>query len=280
MTKMHAVAPPAKSLGAVGALIMFATAACGSAGTQPGQLVGRNMLEYAYVHLANDLASAGPRHKYYQGPDAIPAAIAVCEKINPDAVELSVSWGGFDSWRYYYLQSDCFHQVAANGVAEGACDRMRDLDAPPPRFHLSRQRQRRATRDECRKDARLQNMGGGEYGSELLLLLLGYSREQITDGGRGLLPEDGGAYEFKKALLDGQGDDGTDYSRMEDFLQRTRRLPDVAGGDAAGGRQLDALVPGWSSPRNTSRLAEALRCVMPRLSPGDVMSDRCQELVK
>jgi hypothetical protein len=112
---------------------------------------------------------------------------------------------------------------------------------------------------------------------QMMLLLLGYSREQIASNHRGLLPEDGGDYEFKMSLLTGQGDNGEDYSRFEDLMRRVRRLPDFSRGDDAARRQLDALVPGWSSPTNTSRLAEALRCAVERLAPGQRMPASCRD---
>jgi hypothetical protein len=60
-------------------------------------------------------------------------------------------------------------------------------------------------------------------------------------------------------------------------LVRFARLPDFSRGDAAARRHLDALVPGWSSPTNTSRLAEALRCsVFRHLRPGERLSSACR----
>ena len=236
---------------------------------QSPRIDGHTALESAYVHLANDIASATPRHGYYTGPDGIPAAAALCEKINPNAVELSVAWGGFQSWRHYYTQSDCFYQVGANGKAPDVCDRVRELDVPPMKFHLSRSREDRLTKAECQQKAIQDGGSGGEYGTELMMLLLGYSQEEIAAGGRGYPPEHGGAYEFKRTQLDGGGDTGEDYSRLQDLLRRVQRLPDFSRGDDAGKRQLDGLVPGWASPSNSSRLAVALRCAVQRLPPGE-----------
>ena len=174
---------------------------------------------------------AAPRLLHRTGWD--PPAAALCEKINPNAVELSVAWGGFQSWRHYYTQSDCFYQVGANGKAPDVCDRVREFDVPPMRFHLSRSREDRLTKAECQQKAIQDGGSGGEYGTELMMLLLGYSPEEIAAGGRGYPPEHGGAYEFKRTQLDGGGDTGQDYSRLPgpsspcgasaEFLARRRR---------------------------------------------------------
>lgn len=263
-----------------GVVMLLALASFSTAGVQalqPRPVVGYTALENAYVHFANDLARSGPRGGYYAGPDTVETAAAICGKINPEAIELSVSWGGFDFWRQYYTQSDCFYQVAANGKAIELCDKIRELDAPAPKIHLSKTKERLLTRAECRAEASHHNASGGEYGTELMLLLLEYSREQITAGAKGRLPEEGGAYEFKSSLMNDYGDDGQDYKRVEELLRRVRRLPDFSRGDDTGRRQLDTLVPGWSSSSNTSRLGEALRCAVQRLTPGDVMSTACQD---
>lgn len=242
---------------------------------QPPALTGISPLEVAYVHFANDLATAGPRGPYATGPRTLPAALAVCEKISPHATELSASWGGFQSWSFYYVQSDCFYQVALNGKAVDVCDRVYELDAPPPRRDLSRARERRLTAEECRKEAEHHDASGGEYGSEMMLALLGYSREQITAGAGGRLPEHDGAYLFKSSLLNGQGDTGEDYTGLLDLMRRAERLPDFSKSDAIGRRQLDALVPGWSSTANSTRVAVMLRCAVQRLRVGEAMSARC-----
>lgn len=238
-------------------------------------IVGLNTLEFAYVHFANDLAAAGPRHGYYQGPDTIPTAVSVCEKISPHATELIASWGGFEGWSFSYVQTDCYYQVARSGKAPEVCDRMRDLDAPPPRLHLSRARERRMTQVQCRAEATRHGGGGGEFGSDVILGLLGYSREERLAAAAGRPLEEYDAYDFKRYLLDGHGDGGEDYAVMTDLMRRVARLPDFSRGDEAARRQIDTLLPHWSSPDNMSPLATSLSCYIQRLDVGEAMSARC-----
>jgi hypothetical protein len=237
--------------------------------------VGLNTLEYAYISFANNLASAAPRGSFRPGPDVVPAAVSICEKINPRATTLSASWGGFEGWSFSYAQAECFYQVAVKAKAIEVCDRVREVDETPPRPHLSEKRERRLTRAECRDEASRQGGGGGEFGTEVMLALLGYTAKDraAAAGDRGLDEFD--AYEFKSYLFDGHGDDGQDYSTLEDLLRRVPRLPDFSKGDEPARRQIDTLMPGWSSPANQERAAVLLRCYLGRLGVGEAMAARC-----
>jgi hypothetical protein len=105
-----------------------------------------------------------------------------------------------------------------------------------------------------------------------------YTREQITAGAAGRLPEDGGEFDFMLNLLPRPDDDRVDFHKVwNDHLERLARLSDFSRGDEAAQRQLEKLVPGWSSTTNTSRLARALRCGTERhFRPGE-RSDACRD---
>ena len=227
--------------------VLVAALACAGGSAPAGQtqderLVGINPLEFAYIYLASELAASGPRHRYYTGPDSVPAAVAVCERISPRATELTASWGGFDSWSFEYARSACFHQVAVAGKAPDICDRLTPLEATPARILVGARR--RVTVEQCQQEAMRDGGGGGEFGSEVLLSLLGYSREQMTSGADGVAPEHGGAYEFKQTLLVGGGGDGQDYSRFEDLLGRVTRLPDFSRDEPVWRGQTSGPFPG------------------------------------
>ena|SRR5688572_11246024 len=248
--------------------------------TPAAQTMGYNDLEDAYVWIAARLASADAAHHHYPVPGTLPAAVSLCEKINPEAVELSVSFLGLESWSYSYLASQCFAHVAETVKVVELCDRLRPLDSPPPLPFLTADRNRSVTREACRTKVLGPGQGGvsGSYDDEMIALLLGYSREEITAGAGGRLPEDGGAFDFLLERLPRPYDDEVDFYKVwNDHLARFARLPDFSRGDAAARRHLDALVPGWSSPANTSRLAEALRCsVFRHLRPGERLSSACR----
>jgi hypothetical protein len=259
-----------------GFVVAFAAAACSphSASGQSG-VVGLNTLEYAYVSFANNLAAAGPRNGYYAGPDVVPAAMSICEKVSPRATELTASWGGFEGWSYSYVQAECFYQVARSARAIEVCDRVREMDLPKPKLLLSEKRERRLTREQCREEAARDGGGGGETGTEVMLALLGYTPKDVAAVANGRPAYEFGAYEFKRYLLDGQGGDGQDYAALEDLMRRVSRLPDFSKSDEAARRQIDTLLPGWSSAENREQIAVLLRCYVERLGVGEAMSARC-----
>jgi hypothetical protein len=244
------------------------------------EAMGYNALEDAYVWIAAELASADAAHHHYPVPSTLPAAISLCEKIHPEARELSVSFFGLEAWSYSYLASQCFTHVAETVKVIELCDRVRAVDTSPSMPLLAADRERPVTPEACRTSVRARGSGGvsGSYDHELIALLLGYSREQITAGAGGRLPEEGGAFDFLLNALPRPDDDHVDFHKVwNDHLARLARLPDFSRGDEAARTQLNALAPGWSSPTNTSRLAETLRCAVERhLRPGET-SPACRD---
>lgn len=260
--------------------IFVVIAVLAGAGRAQAPPIGVNALEEIYASLALRLARlSGVGDRYPQPLEMLPPAVILCEKIHPDAAELSAAFGGLESWAFYYKQSECFHDVALVTSSLELCDRVRTLEGPPPRPLLPPGRERRVTADECRKAITEGDRGVGhaEYGNELLLLLLGYSAGQITTLAGGRPPEHDGATDAIHALLDVHDGDEEGLERGRDFLSRLSRLPDFTLDDAEARQQVEKLAPGWSSPSNTSRLAEALRCAVPRLVPGRGMSNACLE---
>lgn len=259
---------------------LVVAAVLAGAGTAQAPPVGVNALEEVYAELALRLARlSGVGDRFPQPLETLPPALILCEKIHPDAAELSVAFGGFESWAYFYKQSECFHDVALATSSLELCDRVRAMEGPPPRALLPAGRERRVTADECRRAVTAGNGGVGyaEYGNEMLLLLLGYSAEQITTLARGRPPEHDGATDAIHALLDVYDGDEEGLERGRDFLSRLSRLPDFTLDDEEARQQVEKLAPGWSSPSNTSRLAEALRCAVPRVEPGRRMSKDCRD---
>jgi hypothetical protein len=242
----------------------------GSAQTRPAAAatpIGHTALEDAYVWLAADLAAADAGHHRYAVPSTLPAAIGLCEKIHPDAADFSAAFFGLEAWSYSYVASQCFTHVAETVKDLALCDRVRGLDAPPPRAFLDADRNRPVTAEACREAVRAPGSGGvsGSYDVDLIVALLGYSRADIIAGSGGRPPEEGGALDFMLRVLPVPYDDSVDFYRIwNGHLARLARLPDFARGDAAARRQLDTLAPGWSSPSNTSDLARALRCSVER----------------
>jgi hypothetical protein len=263
-------------MGLIGATLVVAVLA--GAETAQAPPIGVNALEEVYAELALRLARlSGVGDRFAQPLETLPPALILCEKIHPDAAELRVAFGGFESWAYSYKQSECFHDVALATSSLELCDRVRTLEGPPPRALLPAGRERRITADGCRRAIAAGNDGGGyaEFGNELLLRLLGYSSAQITTLARGRLPEHDGATDAIHALLDVYDGDEEGVERGRDFLSRLSRLPDFTLDDAEARQQVEKLAPGWSSPSNTSRLAEALRCAVPRRAPGAGLSNAC-----
>jgi hypothetical protein len=239
--------------------------------------VGHTTLEYVYIQMAKRLAwasSAAPQ--FYPSPDTLPPAIALCEKIHPDATELSVAFGGLESWSWRYVRADCFYEIATSAGNPELCERVRPIDRPPPRGFLVG-RNNPITPAACREAATSSGRTGwAEFGTEMLMLLIGYTRDQMT-AAKGTPPEYGGAYEFLQTVLPTPTDDEDHVKRSADFLKRLTGLPDFSKGDDAARRQLDALAPGWSSPQNTSRLALALRCAVERRPPAKGLPNECLE---
>lgn len=260
-------------------VLALASTAFGSAPSYHNQRPdrGHNALEYTYVQFAIRLAwLSDSSDRFHPSPDTLPAAVALCEKIDPEALDLSVAFGGFESWSYRYLRSHCFRQIAAAARMPELCDRVRVLDSRPPTGFLGREN---PVTPACLADAKLgRRTGWAEFGNEMILLLLGYTPEEIAAGAGGRTLEEDGAYEFLSFLLMGRVSDleQEEHDRRRDaFVQRLLRLPDFSQGDQAALRQLDALVPGWAVRANTSRLAEALRCAIERLPPGRALSTAC-----
>lgn len=221
-------------------------------------LTGYTGLEYVYVHLANRLAHAGSRRdRFYSTPETLPVATRICEKINPSAVEVDRI-----SNSYVDLRSNCFNVVAVAGAAPEICDRIRSSGVADAEGTRSAEPSTASCRDSIARGDR--GVGWTEIGNEMIALLLGYTPAQIAAAAGGRAAEEGGATEFMSHLVPVIGDDQESYDRAENFLKRIARLPDFSRGDDAARRQLDSVVPGWSSPVNKSRLAEALRCAMPR----------------
>jgi hypothetical protein len=238
-------------------------------------IIGHNTVEYVYVQLAKRLAaSARAKDGLYPVPDTLPAAIAVCNKIHPDAVERSSSMLEGES---AYLRSVCITDVAKWARAPELCDQVRVMEGPLPRA-LPEGREQRYTAEECRAETRYGGVGWASYGNEMLLLLLGYSRaEMIKASPEGRLPEEGGTEDFLSTLLPLPSDETDYYARWEDTLKRVARLPDFSKGDAAALRQLDARFVGWNLRGNTTRLALALQCGVQRLAPGTRLSKACDD---
>ena len=239
---------------------------------------GHNALEYTYIQFAKRLAwLSDSSDRFHPSPDTLPAAIALCEKIDPEAVDLSVNFGGLESWSYRYMRSICFQEIAASAGAPELCDRVRELDARPPRPLLGRENP--VTPAACREDAKSRSRTGwAEFGTEMILLLVGYTANEISAGAGGRTLEEDAAYEFVSNLLMGRVadvDQAEHDKRRDAFVGRLARLPDFSRGDASARRQIDTLAPGWSSPANVSRLAEALRCAVERHQPGRTLSTAC-----
>jgi hypothetical protein len=250
-------------------------------------MLGSNGLEQAYAALAVRFAALARQNPYGYSPESMPIAIGLCERIHPGALDSQGS-GAFS-----YLRSVCFSKVAAAAHQPELCSRVRVLASQPPvrvppglppALRAPAARTDPVTPESCRSEAnRGAIVGAAVIGNRTLLLLLGYTQDEVTAALQRPPDYAHGFTDFLSAVLPSNdlGEEAEELApRSRDFIWRLERLPDFgAGDDAAAHLQLDALWPGWSSPADRSLLARILRCAVERPAPDTGPAGECVDLL-
>jgi len=173
----------------------------------------------------------------------------LCDRISPQTVEHGPIFGNSDM-RIRYLQSMCFYNLALQRQDASLCQRVRTISAfLRDGSGVSEARCRERVADGPRHM-------GGDYGTGMLLGVMGYPDDEI----RKVFPDHpvpDRAFEFKLHVV----------SRNE-LRRRIERLPDFSRGDAEAIRQVYEAMPQCASRTATSFECRRLRCGLERAQAG------------
>src|SRR5262245_4320563 len=136
-----------------------------------------NACEIAYRYLAPEIALASVPGSHGSHPQAVGAAVKLCERIQPSVYESATDVPTRP--RVEYTQSICFARVAHAVRDPKICSRVRTTTETPEQFRtLTIARQ---TRTACDTDANSRtDVPRGTFGAELVFAAMGYERPAIA----------------------------------------------------------------------------------------------------
>ena len=183
----------------------------------------------------------------------------LCDKVSPDAVEHGPVFGN-SAMRIRYLQSLCFYDLAALRGDDSLCRRVRTISTPWRDGSG-------LTEDTCRGHVRRgRQHTGGNYGTNLVLGVMGYSDDDIRKRHPDH-PAPDRSFQFVPSMTPGD-------ARTIQFRARLQRLPDFSLGDAVAIRQLYTVVPACADRKSKSYECRRIRCALVRAQAGDLGCER------
>lgn len=173
----------------------------------------------------------------------------LCDRISPQTVEHGPIFGNSDM-RVRYLQSMCFYNLALQRPDLSLCQRVRTISTfLRDGSGISEAKCRERVADGPRRM-------GGNYGTGMLLAVMGYPDDEI----RKVYPDHpvpDRSFEFELQAVS-----------RDELRERIERLPDFSRGDAEAIRQLYAAMPSCASRNAKSFECRRLRCGLERAQAG------------